>query len=149
MLQWSYFCLCVDYCSAVLEGSELQVQCVALSCSRYVLDTSVTQVRCSRLWTQLKCLVRSYMNAVCYLPDSMNYHWLHLLLSVRCHGILNLLPSLIVFSAHLNQLEHSVHYAFWSMICKIFCPMTFDPQMANGDQDDNQLWPWVVCQIWS
>ncbi len=50
-LQWLYFHLCDDYCIAVLQGSELAVQCVTLSCGRYVIDTSVTQLRCSRLWT--------------------------------------------------------------------------------------------------
>ena len=33
-VQWSYFRLCADYRIAVLQGSELEVQCVALSRGR-------------------------------------------------------------------------------------------------------------------
>ena len=33
-LQWTYFRLCADFCIAVLQGSEFEMQCVALSCGR-------------------------------------------------------------------------------------------------------------------
>ena len=58
-----------------------------------------------------------------------------------------LLPSLIVFRTHLNQLEGSVDaftcflniYAVKILLepetCTIFCDMTFD-----------KPWPWIVCQ---
>ncbi len=52
-LQWSYFHRCPYYCIAVLQESEPEVHCVALSCGRWAIDTSVTQLRYSRLWTHL------------------------------------------------------------------------------------------------
>ncbi len=42
-LQWSYFRLCADYCIAVLQGRELEVQCVTWSCGRYIGTAAVLQ----------------------------------------------------------------------------------------------------------
>ncbi len=50
----SQLCLCIDYCIAVLQGSELEVQFVALSCGRMIIIyISVTQLIFSEVWMKL------------------------------------------------------------------------------------------------
>ncbi len=42
-----------NYCMAALQGSELEVQCIALSGGRLVIDTSVMRLHCNEVWLQL------------------------------------------------------------------------------------------------
>ncbi len=121
-LQWSYFRLWADYCILILQRSELEVQCIAMSCSRSVIDTSVTQLRCSRLWTHLKyepvSLVFSY---ICWSCQTSN---LLIPPSVGKHQIL-----LITFTkqiqSNLNQIRivknnKSYYTKLWSKHCSVY-----------------------------
>ncbi len=72
-----------------------------------------------------------------------DYRLLQRMLSGRWHGMLNLLPSLIVFNPFLNQLEGNLiaitrlsKIFILQGICEIFWQMTFNP------------WLLTKCDVW-